>query len=229
MLSEQMSNSRQLETMGRLSEMVAHDINNLLSGVLGYSELLLEENASTHLKPLIEELMNSGRRIAGLVRLLLVFRKSEYNPEKLDLNQSIWDLKKYIHHIIGSKIGFDVSLQPELWPVNSDPSYIKRLFLSIAAEAREMVSEDWRFTIETRNISVPDHTIPGLSIDSGRYVRITAGALVQLRFPGLPSTGRTILRDSDLPAIVRQGGGYFLDTDQSGQGFAVQIYLPAAL
>jgi two-component system, cell cycle sensor histidine kinase and response regulator CckA len=228
MQSEQLRDSRKLQTMGRLSEAVAHDVNNLLSGILGYSELLLDENTADHLKPLIEEIAKSGKRIAALIRLLLVFRKSDYSPEKLDLNQLINNLEKYLHHIIGSQITFDVSLQPELWPVRSDPSYIKRLLLSIAADMQEIIPKDGQFAVETRNVTVPDHSMAAVPIDSGRYVRITAGTSVQISFPGLLSPGKTLLGNSEISGIVRLCGGQMFDVVQSGEDFALQIYLPAA-
>lgn len=226
MPTEQDRNSRQLETMGRLSEAVAHDINNLLSGVLGYSELLLEENTADSLKPLITELMNSGKRMADLVRLLLVFRKSDYNPEKLNLNQLISSLKKYMQHIIGFSVTADISLQPELWLINSDPAFTKQIFLSIAAEAREHILPTGRFVIETRNISIPDHSTAVPVIDAGRYVRVAAG-LPAAPTADLPAESGMIVADPGLANAVRRCGGYLFCAEQPSQGFRIQIYFPA--
>ena len=85
-IDQELRHSRQLQMMGQLSEAVAHEMNNQLSGVLGYSELLLEESLADPLIPHVEEIMKAGKRLASLAHLLLIFREHEYRPEHFDIN-----------------------------------------------------------------------------------------------------------------------------------------------
>jgi signal transduction histidine kinase len=227
-LDEELTGSKHLEMIGRLSESVAHDVNNLLSGVLGYSELLLEETQADHLKPFIEEIMKAGKRIASLTRLLLVFRKSDYKPESLDLNEQITELQKYIPPVIGSGTTVATSLQPGLWPVEADPTHIKRMIFMITATVRDLMPEPGRLALETKNISVPGNVTDAVILDPGRYVRITVEASAQNPAAHFGSRRETVLGNPDLCETVRSCGGHLFGGEKPGNGFAAEIYLPAA-
>jgi len=219
--------SKHLETIGALSEAVAHDINNLLSGVLGYSELLLEETPSDHLKPFIEEILKAGKRISSLTRLLLLFRKSEYKAEHLDINELITELQRYIPTVIGSNALFATSLQPELWAVEADPTYIQRMILLITATVRETMSGPGQFALETKNIPVPGNPADPVILDPGRYVRIAAEASAKNSFTHVETKKEEILENSDLCEVVRLCCGH-LRGRRSGNELAIRVYLPAA-
>ncbi len=91
-----------LEAYRKLSGSVTHDINNLLSSILGYSELLRMDISDANLRSSVDEIRTAGKRIASLTQLLSAFTdKYIYRPELLDLNEEISALKKYCADILG--------------------------------------------------------------------------------------------------------------------------------
>jgi len=218
---------KHLETIGRLSESVAHDINNLLSGVLGYSELLLEETPADHLKPLIDEILKAGKRIASLTQLLLVFRKSDYKPEYLDLNEPITQLQKFIPQIIGTRTNCTISLQPGLWSVEADPVHVIRMILLIASAVRETMIDPGQFSLETTNSPEPQNSAGSAILSAGRYVRLAAAASARNN-ADRPESEEEVGGNPDLEEIVRLCGGQLLCRRRPGTEFSIQIHFPAA-
>jgi hypothetical protein len=218
--------ARQMQIIGKLSQAVAHDINNLLAGIVGYAEIMQEESAS-NLKPHIEEIRKASRRISSLTRLLLIFRNCDYIADTLDLNNLILELQKYIPILIGPKIRFRASLQPELWAVKVDPIQIKRLLMIMAADLPSRVADSGNFEIKTQNISLPDISINAISLDPGRYVRMTA-----MISYGIPAAYPTLTREAYLDYlgisdIAKLCGGHAFYIDQSKESSSIDIYLPA--
>ena len=71
--------SPQLEILGKLAPAIAHDINNLLSGILGYSQVIISDPSAGGLKSCAEEIEKAGKRISGLVRFLQIFNQRQLN------------------------------------------------------------------------------------------------------------------------------------------------------
>jgi hypothetical protein len=143
-----------LEAIGKLSPVVAHDINNLLSGILGYSQIMLSDPAAGNLKPYIEEIEIAGKRIAALARILQVFNQKQiHHAELLDLNLMVQEIEKFIPPIIGPEIHFISIKEPRLWLVR-DKARIRRQFLALAIDAQDMLSQGGTLTLETRNSEI---------------------------------------------------------------------------
>ena len=172
---------RQMEAIGRLSGPVAHDINNLLSGILGYSELLLSEPSIEHVKPYVQEISNAGRRIASLARVLLIFsRKYISHPEELNLNNVIEEIENLIPYVVGPAIRFETVKGAELWPVRADSSKIKQALITVAIDIREIMPDGGHFILETRNCSATQNGNRTTPDGQGPYVQITALATGRL-------------------------------------------------
>lgn len=147
---------RQLEAIGKISPAVAHDVNNLLSGILGYSQILLADPAVEYLKPHIAEIEKAGKRIASLIRVLQVFgHKSFYRPETLNLNNVIQEMEKYFPLIMGPQIDFGSFKDPELWPVNIDLAYIRQALIALAIDIQDVLPQGGSVSLETKNFPAP--------------------------------------------------------------------------
>jgi hypothetical protein len=144
--------SLQLETLGKLAPSIAHDINNLLSGILGYSQIIISDPYAGGLKSCAEEIEKAGKRIAGLVRFLQVFNQRQFlHEELLDLNQIIQELEKYILLIIGEDIHFSVQKAPKLLSIRADKSRIRQALLLWFSRIKELMPQGGQVTLGTEN------------------------------------------------------------------------------
>ena len=150
-LQAQLTQAQKLESVGRLAGGVAHDFNNMLSVILGNSEIGLQEMDSN--QPLYQnllEIQNAAQRSTNVVRQLLAFaRKQTIAPRVLDLNEVVEDMLKFLRRLIGEDI--DLSWQPgrDIWPVKMDPAQIDQILANLSVNARDAIEGVGRLTIET--------------------------------------------------------------------------------
>jgi hypothetical protein len=233
---------KQLEALGRVSPVIAHDINNLLSGILGYAQIILSDPSVDHLKPYIEEMTGAGKRIAALARILQVFNRqhSEF-AEGLDLNAAIQEIEKFIPHIIGSGIHFAALKAPGLWRVRADPARIRRALFALALEVRDRIPNGGEFILKTGNLEVERNRVPETPQDPICHVCIEAHLAASL--PG--GLTASCLSDSvpgeslpsqenphgipEIDEMVRLYGGFLSMKNTTENELAIQICLPADL
>jgi signal transduction histidine kinase len=151
-----------MEAIGQLAGGVAHDFNNMLGVIIGYSELILENVDSSH-KFHIElgEIQKAAQRSADLTRQLLTFaRKQTVAPRVLDLNQTIEGMLKMLRRLIGENI--DLIWMPGfgLWPINMDPSQIDQILANLCVNGRDAIVGVGKMTVETKNIPLTRNIAP---------------------------------------------------------------------
>lgn len=170
-------NPKQLDAAGKLSAPVAHDINNLLSGILGYCDLISGEPAAEHLKSHIEEISNAAKRMASMARMLLVFtRKGIAQPEMLNASDIIGEIEQFIIHLAGPRIEFAASEEPALWHVRVDSAQLKRALLTLAIGFGELMPKGGKFVLETKNLVLVPNEMRNCPDKPGNYVLITGTA-----------------------------------------------------
>jgi signal transduction histidine kinase len=118
--------SARLEAVGRLAGGVAHDFNNLVMIIKGYSDLLLD-SATPQARPYIEEIKHAGERASGLTRQLLAFsRKQVLEPQVLDPNQVLRNMVKMLRVLIGEDIELVTQLSDNIGRVQADPGQLEQ-------------------------------------------------------------------------------------------------------
>jgi two-component system cell cycle sensor histidine kinase/response regulator CckA len=237
----QLEYTKQLEDFRKLSEEVMHDINNLLSGILGYSDLLLMDPALAHWRAPIEDISNAGKRISSLSRLLSAFGdKYGYLPQILDLNDAILGIEGILSRILGKEIGFIATNTPKLWPVKADLAKMKQALITLAVDMKGTLPEGGTIRISAKNSTVEPASLPGSRLEPGHYVIITAISSGNIAVDEASASLRNIASPLDsiadaemtsrLPGvcdIIKMTGGKLVIDRCSGQELRVSIYLPA--
>jgi len=143
--------SARLEAVGRLAGGVAHDFNNLVMIIKGYSDLLLD-SATPQSRPYIEEIKNAGERASGLTRQLLAFsRKQVLEPQVLDPNQTVRNMVKMLRVLIGEDIELVTNLSEQIGRVQADPGQMEQVIMNLAVNARDAMPKGGKLIIETQS------------------------------------------------------------------------------
>ncbi len=126
-LEEQLRQAAKMEAIGRLAGGVAHDFNNILTAMMGYSNLLLQEIPEEHVHhERVLQISRAAERATGLTRQLLAFgRKQVLDVRVLDLNAVVTDFGKILKRLIGEDIELVTVMDPSLGRVHADPSQIE--------------------------------------------------------------------------------------------------------
>ena len=155
-LEIQLQRAQRLEAVGRLAGGVAHDFNNMLGVILGYSDILQTQIPADQLAlKSVAEIQRAGRRAADLTRQLLAFsRKQLLQPQVLNLNKLIEEASKMLRHLIGADVEFVIRPGDDLQKVKADPGQLEQVIMNLAVNARDAMPQGGQFLIETANVSV---------------------------------------------------------------------------
>jgi two-component system cell cycle sensor histidine kinase/response regulator CckA len=234
---------QKIEALGRFAGGIMHDFNNLLTVIVGYSQLLLEQpEIGASARRRVQQILDAGFRAASLTGQLLAFsRKQSPQPIVLNLNRVIENSGKMIRFLIGDDIEVRTLLAADLPNVNADPSQMEQLIVNFCVNARDAMPEGGRILIETNNVEVNEKWAEQhFPMKPGRYVRLSVTdtgvgmdkeILAQIFEPFFttksPDKG-TGLGLATVHFIVRQSGGYVWADSEPGQGSAFFVYLPIA-
>ncbi|MDX9752979.1 MAG: PAS domain S-box protein [bacterium] len=241
-LRRDLAQAQKMESVGRLAGGVAHDFNNMLNVILGYSDLLLLE---TTLKPSLhqplEEIRKAAQRSADLTRQLLAFaRKQTVSPKVLNLNETIEVTLKMLRRLIGEDIDLHWSPSPTIEPVRIDPTQIDQILTNLAVNARDAIGTTMgRITIETRLMDIDEmfcvshpHFVVGrymmLAVsDTGCGMNEETKAHLFEPFFTTKGVGKgTGLGLATVYGIVKQNHGFVQVYSEPGHGTSIQIYFP---
>jgi signal transduction histidine kinase/CheY-like chemotaxis protein len=166
--------SARLEAVGRLAGGVAHDFNNLVMIIKGYSDLLLE-TATPENRAFIEEIKNAGDRASGLTRQLLAFsRKQVLETQVLDLNQTVKSMVKMLRVLIGEDIELITNMSDDIGRVKADPGQLEQVIMNLAVNARDAMPSGGKLIIETSAAQLDDaYAAAHAEVAPGSYVLIS--------------------------------------------------------
>ncbi len=243
-LQRQLLQAQKMEAIGTLAGGVAHDFNNVLQVVLGYSELLLEEEGvpQRH-KADVLKINESARRGADLVQRLLTFsRKMEIKPQPLNLNRRVTELRKMLERTIPKMIDIQLLLSADLATINADPTQIDQILMNLAVNARDAMPEGGNLIVETANILIdaeyarthveakPGHHVLLTVTDTGMGMDKATLEHIFEPFYTTKSVGEgTGLGLAMVHGIVQQHGGHVRCYSEPGQGTTFKVYFPALI
>ena len=152
-LEEQLRQSQKMEAIGQLAGGVAHDFNNILTIINGYSEILLNLKLPAALKNPVQEIRSAGLRASRLTSQLLAFsRKQIIQPRPLNINDILRDQIKMLGRLLGEDVEISATFDPTLRPVKADPGQIEQIIMNIVINARDAMPDGGKLTIETKNV-----------------------------------------------------------------------------
>jgi two-component system cell cycle sensor histidine kinase/response regulator CckA len=238
---EQLRQAQKMEAVGRLAGGIAHDFNNVLTAIIGYADLLLDQfEEGDPRRADVEEIRQSANRAATLTRQLLAFsRRQIMLPRTIDLHEVAKGIENMLGRLVSSDVIIEIASEVGLWPVRADPGQVEQVLMNLAANARDAMPAGGRLTIETSNVRIDTEDSrerPGLKPGDYVCLRVTdtgggipPDALAHIFEPFYTTKGLgkgTGLGLATVYGIVKQmrGGIYVESTGPSGTRFAV--FLP---
>jgi PAS domain S-box-containing protein len=235
--------SQKMDAVGRLAGGIAHDFNNVLTAMIGYCELVLEEvGYDSPIALDVDQIRLAGERAARLTRQLLAFsRKQMLVPQVIDLNQVVVDVEKMLRRVIRADIALEVALTPQLDHARADPGQIEQVLTNLVINARDAVlAPGGTIRIATENVTVDERFArrhEGLR--PGRYAALKVQdtghgmppeVVAQIFEPFFttkaPGQG-TGLGMATVYGIVKQSEGYIAVDSTVGVGTTMTVFLPA--
>jgi signal transduction histidine kinase/FixJ family two-component response regulator len=232
--------SARLEAVGRLAGGVAHDFNNLVMIIKGYSELLLD-NATPAMRPQLEEIKNAGERASALTRQLLAFsRKQVLSTQVLDPNQTVRNMAKMLRVLIGEDIELVTSFSDEIGRVKADPGQLEQVVMNLAVNARDAMPGGGKLIIETQASYLDEaYVATHNDVTAGSYVLIavtdsgcgmskeTLAHIFEPFFTTKELGKGTGLGLATVYGIVKQSRGHISVYSEPGVGTTFKVYLPS--
>lgn len=241
-LEGKLRQAQKMQAIGTLAGGVAHDFNNILAAIMGYSELALSLAASQEKRnQAIAQIVSAAERARVLVRQILTFsRQVDANPTPLDLNQQVRRALEILGRTIPKMISFETHLGHDLPPVKADATQMEQVLLNLASNAADAMPSGGKLVFETSKLTFDDGQVAsGIGLAPGDYV------LLQVSDTGIgmdqkvreqvfdpffttkePGKG-TGLGLSTVFGIVNSHGGNITCYSEVGQGSVFKVYLPA--
>ncbi|MGH7669729.1 MAG: ATP-binding protein, partial [Gemmatimonadaceae bacterium] len=236
-LREQMLQTQKMDSIGRMAGGIAHDLNNLLTAVLGFVDLSERSQSHDELMENLEEIRFASDRAAALTRQLLTFaRRQKTSVRPVALNGVVQSMEGLLRRIVGPDIRLVIGPAPDLPTVLADPNQVEQVIVNLAVNARDAMPEGGTLTITTgvRAITQPQGDLgPGSYVrlgvrDSGVGMTDDVKARVFEPFFTTKELGKgTGLGLATSFGIVHEFHGAIEIESAPGRGTTVDVYLPA--
>ncbi len=240
-LETQLRHAQKMEAVGRLAGGVAHDFNNVLTAILGFATVTLEDvPADGAVADGLMEIIAATRRAGDLTKRLLVFsRQQVLQPRSLLLSEIVSTCEKLLVRLIGEDVQLATSHAEPVWQVRGDPSQLEQVVMNLAVNARDAMPYGGTLLISTRSLSVSAATpAPDPSVPAGQWVLLSVSdngvgmaedvlSRIYEPFFTTKAPGRgSGLGLSTVYGIVTQSGGHVHVESTLGAGTTFRVYLP---
>jgi two-component system cell cycle sensor histidine kinase/response regulator CckA len=240
-LQQSFAQSQKMQAIGQLAGGVAHDFNNVLTAIIGFSDLLLTNHRPTD--PSFQDIMQikqNANRAAGLVRQLLAFsRRQTLRPQVLQLGDVLSDLQILLRRLVGEKIDLDVKHGRDLWLVKADLNQFEQVVVNLVVNARDAMADSGKIQLRTLNVPAAacaaynektlapaDYVVIEVE-DNGSGIPDEVKEKIFEPFFTTKEVGKgTGLGLSMVYGIVKQTGGWVFCDSTVGKGTTFRIFLP---
>jgi PAS domain S-box-containing protein len=229
-LEERLLRSQKLEAVGQLAGGIAHDFNNILTAIMSYSQLLLDDMPVPDERRVdVLEIRRAAERAGSLTRQLLAFSKQQVvKPRTVSLNAVVTDIEKMLRRLVREDIDLVVSLDPTASSVEADPGQLEQVLVNLVVNARDAIPEGGRILIETARADQQTRNRVELSVsDTGTGMTEDVQRRIFEPFFTTKEPGRgTGLGLATVYGIVEQAGGEISVHSEVGTGTRFSILLP---
>ncbi len=246
-MQAQFLQAQRLESLGTLASGIAHDLNNILTPILGVSKLLptqlvsLDEPSQAQTRQMLTLLESSANRGAALVKQILSFAHGiEGEQTDLHLKPLLLEIEQIIQQTLPKSISFVRNVPMDLWTVLADATQIHQVVMNLCVNARDAMPEGGMLTLHIENCSLtPAETQIHLDAKVGPYVRLTVAdtgtgmtpevldRIFDPFFTTKPVGKGTGLGLSAVLGIVKRHGGFLDVQTVLGKGSQFRMFLPA--
>jgi PAS domain S-box-containing protein len=245
-LEDQLRQAQKLDALGRLVGSVAHDFNNFLTAVVGYTELALrqigdDERMYPDLKNDLKEVLNVTHRASALTKQLLIFsRRPTLDPMPVSVDLVLAPLGPMLAQLLGPEIRVQTDLASGETRVRIDPTHLEQIVMNLAVNARDAMPGGGEIAVETRVVQLDATSAAHHSVHPppGPYVMLSVSDrglgmddyvkahLFEPFFTTKPAGEGTGLGLATVYGIVKQSGGYVRVSSEINYGTTFTIHFP---
>jgi two-component system, cell cycle sensor histidine kinase and response regulator CckA len=235
--------TERLESLGTLASGIAHDLNNMLTPIIGVAQLLPMKfpNLDDQTKRLLQILDQSAHRGANLVKQILSFSSGvEGKPTNTQVSSLLLEIQKIIQQTFPKNIELSIDLPADLWLIAADETLLHQVFMNLCVNARDAMPNGGKLSISAKNVVI-DESYASMHLDarSGSYVVVTiadTGIGIQPKilnnifdpFFTTKEIGKgTGLGLSTASGIVKSHRGFIDVLSEVGTGTRFKVFLPA--
>jgi PAS domain S-box-containing protein len=240
---DRLRSAQRMEAVGRLAGGVAHEVNNMMTIVLGFSDFLLRDQAlSPATREDVTEIQRAAQRAAGITQQLLAFsRQQVLRTSVLDLSEVVASAAQFLRALLPAHLRLETRIDASGAWVSADRTQLEQVLINLAFNARDAMPHGGTLIIQTSF----EHLSPaalqrriGIPVEEGDYVSVTVSdtgagmdpeTLEHLFEPFYTTKGvghGTGLGLSTVYGIVKQSGGYVTVNSAPGEGTTFCIFLP---
>jgi PAS domain S-box-containing protein len=242
-VEENLRRAERMQATGRLAGGVAHEVNNMMTAVMGFAEFLLRSLADGDTRRSdVQEILKAAQRAADVTRQLLAFSRQQFlQPRVLELNGLVAGLEPMLRRSLRENHRLTIRLGPATGCVRADASQIEQVVLNLALNARDAMPGGGRILIETDLAELdPAYASrhPNLHLPTGPYLMLavsdsghgmepaTLARIFEPFFTTKPVGQGTGLGLSTAYGIVKQSNGFIWAYSEPGEGTTFKVYLP---
>ena len=240
---QQVRQAQKMEAVGRFAGGVAHDLNNMMMIIMGFSDFLLTALEREDIRRAdADEIRKAAERAMHLTRQLLGFgRQRVVAREVLSLNTVVEGMERMLRPLLGEDITLVTSLSASLGGVEADYGQMEQVVMNLTLNARDAMRDGGQLVIETVDVDFPEgyaYRHLGIDIPAGPYVLLVVtdtghgmtpevkSHLFEPFFTTKPTTLNTGLGLTTVYGIVVQSAGYIWVDTAPGEGCSFKICFP---
>jgi PAS domain S-box-containing protein len=242
-LEEHLRQSQKMDAVGQLAGGVAHDFNNILTVIQGYTELISSHKGlDSQTRTYVNHIATSAERAAKLTRQLLVFsRKQLIQLKTLNVNELLSNSSAMLQRLLGEQSQLTLNVQPNLPLVIADAGMMEQVLVNLVVNARDAMPKGGRLMIETSLHQIdPDYCRLHADAAPGQFVCLgvidtgcgmdthTLGHIFEPFFTTKEVGRGTGLGLSTVYGIVKKHQGWIQVASEVGRGSAFKVFLPAS-
>ena len=242
-LEDQLRQSQKMEAVGQLTGGLAHDFNNMLTGILGGIDMVrrrVSEGRIGDIDRFLDAAMQSGQRAAALTHRLLAFsRRQTLDNRPLDVRTLATSMDDLLRRTLGEQVQLRIEVGEDVWPAVADDNQLESAILNLAINARDAMPGGGRLTISAHNVHLTAEALADSDrAEPGDYVEVRVAdtgvgmapdvlaKVFDPFFTTKPLGQGTGLGLSMIYGFVQQSRGHVAIDSREGFGTTIRLYLP---